>query len=89
MPFVDISQKDERAFKLENGDFLFARSGTIGRFGLVRNPERSVFASYLIRFRFKSCEPEFLRFALGSHYFKETLINALHGGANKIYMQKI
>lgn len=70
MPFVNISANDERLFKLQAGDFLFARSGTIGRFGLVRNPERSVFASYLIRFRFKDVEPEFLRFAFGSHLFR-------------------
>ncbi|GFE71900.1 restriction endonuclease subunit S [Chroococcus sp. FPU101] len=83
MPFVTISSKDERAFKVEKGDFLFARSGTIGRFGLVREPERSVFASYLIRFRFKDVNLEFLRFVFSSQFFKEGLISTLHGGANK------
>ena len=83
MPFVEIPARDERAFKLEEGDVLFARSGTIGRFGIVRKPDRSVFASYLIRFRFESVEPEFLRFAFGSHFFKESLLSTLHGGANQ------
>ena len=83
MPFVAISPNDERSFELKNGDFLFARSGTIGRFGLVRNPERSVFASYLILFRFKGVEKEFLRYAFGSNIFKEGLISTLHGGANQ------
>ncbi|MFS0518955.1 restriction endonuclease subunit S [Nostoc sp. UIC 10607] len=83
MPFVTISSKDERAFKVEKGDFLFARSGTIGRFGLVRSPERSVFASYLIRFRFENVNLEFLRFVFSSQFFKEGLISTLHGGANK------
>jgi type I restriction enzyme S subunit len=83
MPFVDVSPKEERAFALEKGDFLFARSGTIGRFGLVLQPERSVFASYLIRFRFRECDPGFLRFAFSSHFFKESLISTLHGGANQ------
>ena len=83
MPFVAISPNDERSFELKDGDFLFARSGTIGRFGLVRNPERSVFASYLILFRFKGVEKEFLRYAFGSHFFKEGLISTLHGGANQ------
>ena len=83
MPFVEISAKDERAFALRDGDFLFARSGTIGRFGVVRRPERSVFASYLIRFRFKASEPEFLRFAFAAHSFRESLLSTLHGGANQ------
>ena len=83
MPFLDLSASDERAFHLKEGDFLFARSGTIGRFGLVRNRERAVFASYLIRFRFKQVEPEFMRFALAAKVFRESLISALHGGANQ------
>ena len=40
MPYVAISTNDESLFKLKEGDFLFARSGTIGRFGVVRCPER-------------------------------------------------
>ncbi|MGD1714893.1 restriction endonuclease subunit S [Dapis sp. BLCC M172] len=83
MPFVEISDKDEKLFRLKKGDFLFARSGTIGRFGLVSYLERSVFASYLIRFRFKHVKPEFLKFAFSSSFFKESLISTLHGGANK------
>jgi type I restriction enzyme S subunit len=83
MPFVEISASDERAFRIAPGDFLFARSGTIGRFGIVRNSDRAVFASYLIRFRFKESVPDFLRFTFMSHIFRETLISAFHGGANK------
>jgi type I restriction enzyme S subunit len=83
MPFVEIPAREERLFNLEKGDVLFARSGTIGRFGIVRKPDRSVFASYLIRFRFESVESEFLLFALGSQFFKESLLSTLHGGANQ------
>ena len=70
MPFVTISSKDEQAFKVKEGDFLFARSGTIGRFGLVRSPERSVFASYIIKFRFKHVNLDFLRFVFSSQFFR-------------------
>jgi type I restriction enzyme S subunit len=83
MPFVDISRREESIFGLKDKDFVFARSGTIGRFGLVRQAERSVFASYLICFRFKECFPEFLRFAFSSLFFRESLISTLHGGANQ------
>ena len=48
MPFVEISEKNEKSFQLKKVDFLSARSGTIGRFGLVNALESSVFASYLI-----------------------------------------
>jgi len=83
MPFVPISESDEMAFKMIEGDFFFARSGTVGRFGLALNVERSVFASYLIRFSFKVSQPLFIKWFLLSKYFKESLISALHGGANQ------
>ncbi len=83
MPFVQITKKAELEFGISEGDFLFARSGTIGRFGIVRQPERAVFASYLIRFRFAAMDLEFLRYAFGSRCFRESLISSLHGGANQ------
>ena len=83
MPFVNVAEGLEATFSLKEGDFLFARSGTIGRFGVVRKPERAVFASYLIRFRFHSADNEFLRYAFESQYFREGLISSLHGGANQ------
>ena len=82
MPFVHIPERTERQFRINEGDFLFARSGTIGRFGVIRQPERAVFASYLIRFKFKEIHHEFLRCFLCSKYFQESLIASLHGGAN-------
>jgi len=82
MPLVEITPKDERSFAISTGDFLFARSGTIGRFGVVTKTERAVFASYLIRFRFKNCNPEYLKFYFLSKYFKKSLLSSLHGGAN-------
>jgi len=83
MPFVSITKKEFSDFMVKQGDFLFARSGTIGRFGLVDAPEDSVFASYLIRFRFKNIDTDFMKIYLLSSVFKEQLISNLHGGANK------
>ena len=83
MPYVEVDLKDEKAFEIKHGDFLFARSGTIGRFGLVRNPEKSIFASYLICFRFTNINPEYLRFYFSSLFFQECLLSTLHGGANQ------
>ena len=83
MPYVGIDAKDECIFRLSEGDILFARSGTIGRFGIVCGAERAVFASYLIRFRFSRVHVEFLRYAFGSKYFRDSLVSSLHGGANQ------
>lgn len=53
MPMLNISDSDYQSYKIEKGDFLFARSGAIGRYGIVESEEYpAVFASYLIRFRF-------------------------------------
>lgn len=55
MPKVHIDEKTYEQFKLEDNDFLFARSGAIGRYGIYREgyPE-AIFASYLIRFKFNT-----------------------------------
>lgn len=83
-PFVPISPEEEQAFRVFAGDFLFARSGTIGRFGIVRREERAVFASYLIRFQFSNkANLEFLKYYFLSFHFAKQLISELHGGANK------
>ena len=54
MPKLEISSEDYESFKIDKGDFLFARSGAIGRYGIVFEEKQAVFASYLIRFRFNS-----------------------------------
>ncbi len=83
MPCVDADSQTLESFRVVAGDFLFARSGTIGRFGVAENPPDSVFASYLIRFRFRFCSPQYLKLFYMSTVFKQALIGDLHGGANK------
>ena len=48
--------------KLEDGDIVFARTGTVGKSFLVRNPPEAVSASYLIRVQANHSKviPEFL-----------------------------
>jgi len=82
-PHVEINEKDKRIFDLKKGDFLFARSGTIGRFGVVENEENAVFASYLIRFRFSNIKERYLKHYFSSELFKACLFSSLHGGANQ------
>lgn len=85
MPFVKISKESEKIYHIQEGDFLFPRTGTIGSLGFVTKPKRAVFASYLIRFRFKTNEVvnEFLYFYFISSAFLEGLFSDLHGGVNQ------
>ncbi len=54
VPGCKITPEDEAANNLRDGDIVFARTGaTTGKSFLIRQPPRSVFASYLIRLRAK------------------------------------
>jgi type I restriction enzyme S subunit len=58
VPYCAIPESDEKRFRLEQGDLLFARTGgTVGKSHLYLDSERAVFASYLIRLR---CGPRLL-----------------------------
>lgn len=53
MPKISVPKNIFEQYYLKKNDFLFARSGAIGRYGIYDNIEKnSMFASYLIRFRF-------------------------------------
>lgn len=82
MPFVKITKEHEKLYSIEDGDFLFPRTGTIGSLGFVSNPERAVFASYLIRFRFKSNQVlnDYLYYYFMSDAFLDGVFSDLHGG---------
>ena len=66
MPFIELDKKSIDSFKVDVGDFLFARSGAIGRFGIVTKSIPCVFASYIIRFKLNEnfLLNDFLRFFL-------------------------
>jgi type I restriction enzyme, S subunit len=83
-PSVDIKD-DAVPFLLRDNDFVFARTGGAGSFGLVRNlKEKTVFASYLIRFRFsKKTYADFLRYSFLSKPFVQGIIRNIHGGVNQ------
>jgi len=82
MPFVKISEAHEKLYRIEDGDFLFPRTGTIGSLGFVKNPERAAFASYLIRFRFNQdiVLNKYLYFYFISDVFLNGVFSDLHGG---------
>jgi hypothetical protein len=49
LPGCSASDSDADKYRLHDGDFVFARSGSIEKAWRVRSPPPSVFASYLIR----------------------------------------
>jgi type I restriction enzyme S subunit len=84
MPRVAIDGRTLDAFRVNPGDFLFARTGGAGRFALARGQVGCVFASYLIRFRFKKeYDPEFLRHYFLSPRFQSEISSRIHGGVNQ------
>ena len=53
VPYCTEEPEDIEKYLVKSGDILISRAGSIGVSYLINNPERAVFASYLIRFRLK------------------------------------
>lgn len=51
VPRCEIDGKGLSKYRLEHGDIVFARTGSIEKACMVRNPPEAAFASYLIRAR--------------------------------------
>jgi len=83
-PHVNIDENTYKAYEVKMGDFLFPRTGSIGLIGYQEQDIPSVFASYLIRFRFRSnISTQYLKYYLTSYPFKQELLSDLHGGVNQ------
>lgn len=54
MPMLHVTPGEFEQFKISRGDFLFARSGAIGRYGIVNEDTPAIFGSYIIRFVFNT-----------------------------------
>ncbi len=92
MPYVKIKNNELDVFSIQEGDFLFARTGGVGLFGVVEaNFEKAVFASYLIRFRFdETVNRDYLKYFFLSEAFLYGLRNFTHGGVNQnVHAQNI
>ena len=51
VPYCQKLPNDQEKYILNNGDILISRAGSVGKSFLIYRPERSIFASYLVRFR--------------------------------------
>lgn len=84
MPRMVMSEVDFNAYKIIKGDFLFARSGAIGRYGIFDSDNEAVFASYLIRFRFNQDKAlnKFVGYCFESDYCQFQLRAITQGSSN-------
>ena len=51
VPFCQEEPPDKEKYLLKTGDIVISRAGSVGYSYLVKNPQKAVFASYLIRFK--------------------------------------
>lgn len=84
VPFCDISEADLQRHRLEHGDIVIARMGTIGVSTIVKNPPLAVAASYLIRHRVdhSRVNPQYLAYVLKSPAFDQFVW--AHGGTGAV-----
>jgi type I restriction enzyme S subunit len=84
VPYCPISEAEEAKHLLKNGDLVFARTGaTTGKSFLLKNPPRSVCASYLIRVRpdFNRVIPEYLYLYFQSGQYWVDVLKGMSGTA--------
>jgi type I restriction enzyme, S subunit len=84
MPCLNLDEKTINDFKISKGDFLIARSGAIGRFGIVKDNTPCVFGSYIIRFVFDSqiLDNDFFGYLFQTDTIRKQLANIQHGSSN-------
>ena len=83
-PKINATERDYQAFKIQVGDFLIVRSGTVGTYGIVYDDIPAIFGSYLIDFRFDHSKAtnEFFGYFYQSDLFKEQLRQIIQQSAN-------
>ncbi|GAB3807514.1 restriction endonuclease subunit S [Virgibacillus kimchii] len=85
MPSLNIDEKTYNQFKVDDGDFLFARSGGIGRYGIFKYQyPKSIFGSYLIRFKFdtSTVDNKFVGYFYESYLAKKQIKAITQGSSN-------
>lgn len=84
MPLLPVSEKDYNFYKIKVGDILLARSGAIGRYGIVRKAEIAVFASYIIRFSLDNSQidNDYFGYVYQSENVQKQLLTITQGSSN-------
>ena len=83
-PFYQLSDLEKERFILKGGDFLFPRTGGVGRFGIFNDSTPSIYGSFLIRFRFsEKVVNQYMRYYFDSGIFLNQILSEIHGGVNQ------
>jgi len=83
-PFYELNDLEKENFLLKNGDFLFPRTGGVGRFGIFHSFEPCIYGSFLIRFRFtERVTNKYLRYYFDSELYLNQILSKIHGGVNQ------
>lgn len=80
VPFVELSDDERRKYLLHAGDIVIARTGaTTGISAWLKNPQNTVFASYLVRFAVKDGEhnSRFIGYLLKTDIFQRYIYSVL------------
>ncbi|TMO84844.1 restriction endonuclease subunit S [Pseudoalteromonas spongiae] len=84
VPFCEISDEEAQKYLLKDNDVVISRAGSIGYSYLISKARKSVFASYLIRFR-PLINPKYFRYFLDSQQYW----NAISEGSSGIAVQNV
>lgn len=84
MPFIKISKNEEEQFRIYKGEFLFARSGSIGTCAIVQEETICVFGSFIIKFKFKEnlLDNKYFFYYYKSPYVNKMISAKSHGSTN-------
>ena len=83
-PKYNRPKKEIHNFLVKQGDFLFPRTGGVGRFGIIDFDQPCIYGSFLIRFRWKkNISINFLKFFFQSNIFQDQVKQEIHGGVNQ------
>ena len=72
VPYCAIPTEYEAQYLLMDGDVVISRAGSVGFSSLIKNPQRSIFASYLIRFR-PFINPDYFNYFLKTPTYWEAI----------------
>lgn len=83
-PKINSNANDFRSYKVEKGDVLIVRSGSIGRYGIVEDIPESMFGSYLINFRFDQQKllNSFFGYFYESYETQNQILKIIQGSSN-------
>jgi type I restriction enzyme S subunit len=90
-PYYELEESEIERFQLKTGDFLFPRTGGVGRFGVFKSDELSIYGSFLIRFRFSNLvHHSLIRYFLNTTAYLNQILQEIHGGVNQnIHVENI